>query len=78
MNTKVHCTKLRDKLIREITEKIPYTIVTGSLEHRLPTIASFCFKYIEGEALLLNLDMKELPVQAVQLALQGLWILPMF
>lgn len=55
---KVHCTKLRDKLIREITEKIPYTIVTGSLEHRLPTIASFCFKYIEGEALLLSLDMK--------------------
>jgi len=28
------------------------------LEHRLPGLASFCFKYIEGEALLLSLDMK--------------------
>ena len=53
-----HCTKLRDRLIEKITQKIPYTLVTGSLEHRLPGLASFCFKYIEGEALLLSLDMK--------------------
>lgn len=53
-----YCKALRDKLIRDVTEKIPYTLVTGSLEHRLPTIASFCFQYIEGEALLLSLDMK--------------------
>lgn len=53
-----HCTKLRDRLIEKVTQKIPYTLVTGSLEHRLPGLASFCFKYIEGEALLLSLDMK--------------------
>lgn len=53
-----HCKTLRDQLIRDISEKIPYTLITGSLEHRLPTIASFCFQYIEGEALLLSLDMK--------------------
>lgn len=53
-----HCQKLRDKLIHDISERIPNTLVTGSLEHRLPTIASFCFEYIEGEALLLRLDMR--------------------
>ena len=53
-----HCTKLRDRWIDKVTQKIPYTLVTGSLEHRLPGLASFCFKYIEGEALLLSLDMK--------------------
>lgn len=49
--------KLRDKLIQGITERIPYTLVTGDLEKRLPTIASFCFRFIEGEALLLSCDM---------------------
>lgn len=48
---------LRDKLIDGILEKIPYTLVTGDLEKRLPTIASFCFRFIEGEALLLSCDM---------------------
>lgn len=50
-------TKLRDKLIEGVLERIPYTIVTGDREHRLSTIASFCFRFIEGEALLLSLDM---------------------
>lgn len=49
---------LRDKLINGIMEKIPHTILTGHKENRLPGNASFCFEYIEGEALLLSLDMK--------------------
>ncbi len=49
--------RLRDKLIDGVLEKIPYTIVTGDREKRLPTIASFCFRFIEGEALLLSCDM---------------------
>lgn len=48
---------LRDKLIHGIVERIPHTLVTGDLEKRLPTIASFCFRFIEGEALLLSCDM---------------------
>ncbi len=51
-------TYLRDKLIKGIMENIPHTILTGHPEKRLPGSASFCFKYIEGEALLLNLDLK--------------------
>lgn len=49
---------LRDLLIKGILEKIPYTRLTGHPEQRLVNSASFCFEYIEGESLLLNLDLK--------------------
>lgn len=49
---------LRDKLINGVMEKIPYTRLNGHPGKRLPGNASFCFRYIEGESLLLNLDMK--------------------
>jgi cysteine desulfurase len=51
-------TTLRDKLIKGVMEKIPYTRLNWHPEERLPGNTSFCFQYIEGEALLLNLDMK--------------------
>ncbi|MCR5687717.1 MAG: cysteine desulfurase NifS [Lachnospiraceae bacterium] len=47
---------LRDRLIRKVTEEIPYTIVNGDLKERLSNNASFCFRFIEGESLLLLLD----------------------
>lgn len=49
---------LRDELIKGVMEKIPYTRLNGHPEKRLPGNISFCFQYIEGESLLLNLDMK--------------------
>ncbi|MGL5439452.1 MAG: cysteine desulfurase NifS [Filifactoraceae bacterium] len=49
--------KLRDSLIEKIITQIPHTIVTGSRESRLSSVASFCFEFIEGESLLLMLDM---------------------
>lgn len=48
---------LRERLFSGILEKIPHTIITGDREKRLPGMASFCFKFIEGEALLLSLDL---------------------
>ncbi|MGE5631242.1 MAG: cysteine desulfurase NifS [Caulobacteraceae bacterium] len=51
-------TALRDKLIKGVMEKIPYSRLNGHPEKRLPGNASFCFEYIEGESMLLNLDMK--------------------
>ena len=53
-----HLREKRDRLVKEIMEKIPYTLYNGSKdpERRLPGNASFCFKYVEGEALLLMLD----------------------
>ena len=50
-------TKLRDQLIAGLRE-IPHTRVNGSLTHRLPNNVSVCFEFIEGESLLLNLDMR--------------------
>lgn len=49
---------LRDVLIRRLPEKVDHVILTGHRESRLPHQASFCVEFIEGEAMLLNLDMK--------------------
>ena len=50
-------TKLRDKLIAGLRE-IPHSALNGDPVHRLPTNVNFCFEGIEGESLLLTLDMK--------------------
>jgi cysteine desulfurase len=48
---------LRDRLIAGVLERIPEAWLTGHPTERLPNSASFVFKYIEGESILLNLDM---------------------
>jgi len=48
--------KIRDKLISEIT-KIENSYLTGHPTQRLPNHASFRFGFIEGESILLNMDM---------------------
>ena len=49
---------LRDRAINGVIEKIPHTILNGHPENRLPNNAHFAFRFIEGESLLLMLDMK--------------------
>jgi len=51
---------LRDKLIEGIMGRIPEVILTGHPDKRLPSLASFCVRYIEGEGMLLSLDMQEI------------------
>lgn len=51
-------TRLRDRLIAGILEKIPDVILNGHPTKRLPGNVNFSFRYVEGESLLLNLDMK--------------------
>ena len=51
-------TPLRDYLIQSLPKKIEHVILTGHPEKRLPHHASFCIEFIEGEAMLLNLDMQ--------------------
>jgi len=55
-NESARLTKIRDKLISEIT-KFDETYLTGHPIQRLPHHASFRFSYIEGESILLNMDM---------------------
>ena len=53
-----HLSDLRDLYISEIEEKVPYVKLNGHREKRLPGNANISFKFIEGESLLLNLDIK--------------------
>ena len=49
---------LRDYLIRRVLDEIPYSRLNGHPADRLPGNASFCFRFIEGESLLILLDQK--------------------
>ncbi len=48
---------MRDRLIKEISEKIPYVKLNGHPTDRLPGNVNFSFEFIEGESLLLLLDL---------------------
>lgn len=47
---------LRDRLIDGVLERVEDVSLTGHRTLRLPFHASFCIRYIEGEAMLLRLD----------------------
>ena len=53
-----HLKEIRDYYIKNVEEKIPYVKLNGDRERRLPGNANFSFRFIEGESLLLNLDLK--------------------
>ena len=50
--------ELRDYFIRRVLDEVPYTRLNGDPEKRLPNNANFSFWFIEGESLLIMLDMK--------------------
>lgn len=47
---------LSSKLSKGIMERIPHTLFTGHPSHRVPGHVSVCFRYVEGESILLMLD----------------------
>lgn len=51
-------TKLRDKLIKGILDTIPESYLNGHPTRRLPNNVNVRFSYIEGESLILSLDME--------------------
>lgn len=57
-NESAYLKGLRDRLIHEVTSRISHVKLTGHPVMRLPNHASFTFDYIEGESMLLSLDMK--------------------
>ena len=50
--------ELRDYLIERIEKEIPYCRLNGDRTKRLPNNVNFSFRFIEGESLLIMLDMK--------------------
>ncbi len=55
-----HARALRDRLLAEVPRRVPGTHVTGSADpqRRLPNSFSCCFERVEGEAVLLQLDLQ--------------------
>jgi cysteine desulfurase len=51
-------TRLRDKLIKGILDSIPESYLNGHPTRRLPNNVNARFSYIEGESLILSLDME--------------------
>ena len=54
VNTRVRA--LRDRLEKELLERIPNSMVNGDQEMRLPNTTSIAFEYVEGEAILLMMN----------------------
>lgn len=55
---------IRDKLIKGVTDSIPYSFLNGHSTDRLPNNANLRFSYIEGESLILGLDMNGIQVSS--------------
>jgi cysteine desulfurase len=55
---------LRDRLLTELPRRVERVVVTGHPTERLPHHASFCVEFIEGEAMLLHLDMQGISVSS--------------
>lgn len=55
---------LRDRLLKELTDRIEHVVVTGHPQNRLPGHASFCVEFIEGEAMLMLLNSEGVAVSS--------------
>jgi len=53
---------LRDRFEQGVTERIPDIVLNGDKDDRIPTISNISFRSIEGEGLLINLDMQGIAV----------------
>lgn len=56
--------KMRDRLIERILKNIPYSFLNGHPTRRLPHNANFRFSFVEGESLVLSLDMEGIAVSS--------------
>jgi len=57
-------TRLRDKLIKGVLETIDHSFLNGHTTQRLPNNANLRFSYIEGESLILGLDMHGIQISS--------------
>jgi len=57
-------TPLRNRLLTELPAKIELVIVTGHPQNRLPGNASFCVRFIEGESMLMSLNIQGVAVSS--------------
>ncbi len=53
-----HLSRLRDKLEKGVLESISHTRIHGHPDKRIPNTSNIGFDFVEGESILLNIDMK--------------------
>ncbi|MBO7177494.1 MAG: cysteine desulfurase NifS [Clostridia bacterium] len=56
--------KLRDEFVARVLNEIPFVYLNGGTEYRLPNNANLSFEYIEGESILINLDLAGIAVSS--------------
>jgi len=57
-----HLEKMRDRFEAGVFEKISDVVLNGNRENRLPHLSNISFRFIEGEGLLINLDLQGIAV----------------
>lgn len=58
----VHDSRLRNEFERKVLDLIPDVVMNGDRQQRLPHLSNISFRYIEGEGLLINLDLQGVAV----------------
>ncbi len=58
----LHDRMLRDKFEDAVSERIPDVVMNGDREQRLSHLSNISFRFIEGEGLLINLDLEQVAV----------------
>lgn len=59
-----HMAALRDNFVKRALAEIPFVYLNGSMENRLPNNINLSFAYIEGESILMNLDLQGIAVSS--------------
>ena len=59
-----HIKELRDTFVKKVLEEIPYVYFNGDLDNSVPSVANFSFEFIEGEGILMMLDLKGVAVSS--------------
>jgi cysteine desulfurase len=57
-----HARQLRDRFEAGVADRVSDIVINGNLEHRLPHLSNISFRFIEGEGLLINLDLQGVAV----------------
>ncbi len=52
----LHIAKLRDHFVERVLKEIPYVRQNGDLSHSIPSVANLSFEFVEGEGILMLLD----------------------
>lgn len=59
-----HIAAVRDHFVERVLKEIPYVRLNGDMQHRVPSCANFSFEYVEGEGILMSLDIKGVAVSS--------------